>query len=132
MAGLLDYYSGLLTTDTSKGGLSATNYPAPYGLRAYMLPDGTYGGQMMPKYSGWLGEQKSIAYPDSISTELSIGDEKGDFPAMTPNLTQKQLIRLLSLKSNQKIPKDIYDTAKEFADVRRKHNQSPFKDIWDK
>ena len=42
----LDY---LFNTVPSQGGLLATNYPNPYGLRAFVKPDGTYGGEMMPK-----------------------------------------------------------------------------------
>ncbi|MDD4971855.1 MAG: hypothetical protein PHT07_20715 [Paludibacter sp.] len=116
----------------SQGGLNATNYPNQWGLRAYKNPDGSYGGEMMPKWTGWQGLMQNIAYPDSVSSELSVGDQKGDFPSMVPTTTPEQLSRLLSLKENQRMPQDIYETARQFAEQRRAKGLSPFKDVWDK
>ena len=133
--GLLDYNNilgGLLGASPSQGGLNATNYPNPYGqLRAYLNKDGTYGGQMMPKYTGWQGELKNLAYPNTVSTELSVGDSVGDFPSIVPNTTAEQLARLLRLKENQQVPRDIYETARQFALQRRAQGLSPFKDAGD-
>lgn len=121
---------GLLDYAPSNGGLNATNYPNPYGLRAYRMLDGTYGGEMMPKYTGWLGVQPNAN--GGVSTELSASDDKGEFPLMVPTLTPAQLSLLLGLTDNQKVPRDIVNTASDFANVRRMQGLSPFKDIWDK
>jgi len=129
MASILDaLLSGLATNKQlpSSGGLRVADYPNPHGLRAYQKPDGGYGGEMMPKSSGWRGEMPSIAYPGSVSTEISIGDETGEFPAMSKSQNHEQLIRLLSLKNNQKMPKDIYETARRDADDLRRAGKSEF------
>ncbi len=55
----------------SQGGLLATNYPNPYGLRAFVKPDGTYGGEMMPKTTGWQGLIPSLN--GGYITEYSLG-----------------------------------------------------------
>ncbi len=127
----LSLLANLLKASPSKGGLNASNYPAPYGLRAYLLPDGSYGGQMMPKYTGWLGPRENTGDPNTVSNELSIDDEYGDFPAMTPNLSPSQLARLLALKEGEKVPNDIFNTAREFALKRRAAGLNAFKDIGD-
>ena len=44
-----------LLDDPNNGGLNATNRPNPFGLRAFQLPNGNYGGQMMPKETGFHG-----------------------------------------------------------------------------
>ena len=123
--------NGLFGNIPVNGGLNMTNYPNQWGLRAYKNNDGSYGGEMMPKYSGWQGPLKNIAYPNSVSTEISVGDSKGDFPSIVPTTTAKQLSKLLSLKNYEKMPNDIYETARQFAEQRRMQGLSPFKDVWD-
>lgn len=138
--GLLDYLSeaknhvmgGLLNQSPSNGGLNATNYPNQWGLRAYKNTNGSYGGEMMPKYNGWQGLHQNIAYPDSVSSELSIGDSQGDFPAIVPDTTPEQLLRILALKNDERMPIDIVKTAQDFANKRRALGLSPFMDVWDK
>lgn len=121
--------SGLLG-DPSQGGLNATNYPNQWGLRAYKDGIG-YGGEMMPKYTGWLGVLANTAHPGDVSTEISVGDNYGEFPSMSPSLNADQIKRLLAVKEGQKIPRDIVNTAKGDADKRRALGLSPFKDVWD-
>jgi hypothetical protein len=130
MADLTRLLTGLLDNLPSNGGLNATNYPNQWGLRAYKEGDG-YGGDMMPKYTGWLGQQPNIAHPNNVSTELSVADDIGEFPSMTPNLDKEQLNRLLSLKDGQRMPNDIYNSALQFANQRRDKGLSPFKDVFD-
>jgi len=127
--------AALLGKSPQQGGLSYGDYPNPYqnpnanggGLRAYKEGTG-YGGQMMPKGQGWLGALPNTGTPNSVSTELSVGDSNGDFPSITPNTSAEQLTRLLALKPHQKMPTDIYNTALEFANQRRNLGLSPFKD----
>ncbi len=72
----------------SQGGLQATNYPNPYGLRAFKLPSGEYGGQMMPKTTGWQGMIPSLR--GGSITEYSLGGGSSDepfFPMVTKNMT---------------------------------------------
>ena len=104
--------------------------PTPFGLRAYKKPDGSYGGEMMPKGYGWLG---LIPNPKGgVSSELSSEDDVGSFPLMAPTLTKKQLNTLLNLPERKKVPEDIYKSALDWANFRRSQNLSPFKEIWDK
>ena len=127
--------AALLGGSPQQGGLSYGDYPNPYqnpnanggGLRAYKEGTG-YGGQMMPKGQGWLGELPNTGTPGSVSTELSVGDSRGDFPSITPNTSADQLKRLLALKPNQRMPNDIYNTALDFANQRRASGLNPFKD----
>jgi len=128
---MADNIYGLLG-NPAMGGLLATNYPNQWGLRAYKNQDGSYGGEMMPKWTGWQGLLANTAYPGSVSSELSVGDEKGDFPSIVPDTTPQQLNKLLSLKESEKMPQDIYETARKFAEQRRALGLSPFKDVWDK
>lgn len=113
----------LLTADPSKGGLTASNRPAPWGLRAYKNKDGSYGGQMMPKWTGWAGVQ-NLPNGD-VMTELSVGDEYGDFPAIYEGITPAQLTQVI----NGNITDDIYNMAKRAANNRRAQGLNPFKDI---
>ena len=118
----------LMANSPSNGGLNALNRPAPYGLRAYPDGNGGYGGQMMPKFDGWQGALPNTAYPGSVSTELSVEDELGDFPSIVPNTSPEQLKRLLNLKHEQQMPQDIYETARKFANERRALGLNPFLD----
>jgi len=106
-----------------QGGLSVGNYPNPYGLRAYQNPNGSYGGQMMPKTTGWQGVHYNPK--GQTVTELSIGDNKGDFPSIVPTLNANELAQIVQ-KNN--ITPSARQKAQEFADLRRLQGLSPFKD----
>ena len=84
---------------------------APYGLRE---------GSGMPKGLGFLGP---VMGREGVSTELSAEDESGEYPLMVPTLTKKELDLLLSGK---KIPDELYNKARMFAESRRKMGKSPF------
>ena len=107
----------------SQGGLSVGDYPNPYGLRAYQKPSGIYGGQMMPKTTGWQGVHKNSQGQDM--TEFSIGDNKGDFPSIVPTLNANELAQIVQ---KQNITPSAKQKAQEFADLRRSQGLSPFKD----
>ena len=111
------------------GGLLATNYPNPYGLRAYQNKDGSYGGQMMPKGNGWMGVQVGKGkMKGQKMTEYSTGDDIGDFPTIYQNMPQGLLNQVL----NGNVTEEVYQGALEAANKRRALGLSPFKDIWDK
>ncbi len=76
----------------SEGGLEATNYPNPYGLRSFQMQDGTYGGQMMPKTTGHQGLIPRLNGEGYI-TELSIGGVNNEpfMPLVTPNMNDEQI-----------------------------------------
>lgn len=108
-----------------QGGLLATNYPNPYGLRAYE-ENGLLGGQMMPKYIGWMGIQKGKGkLKGQDITEYSIGDEQGDFPSIYPNMPQG----LLDIVLKGGMTNEIYKKAQEFANARRALGLNPFRDV---
>ena len=111
----------------SQGGLSVGNYPNPYGLRAYQNPNGTYGGQMMPKYTGWQGVNYNPK--GQAVTELSIGDNIGDFPSIVPTLNKKELNEIVQ---HENIMPSARSKAEQWAIQRRSQGLNPFKDIWDK
>jgi len=107
----------------AKGGLAYKDYPNPYGLRAYQKNNGSYGGEMLPKSVGWLGELEGLGQlKGSKVTELSLEDELGSFPAVVPTLDEyeKEEVR----KGN--ITLSIYKKAVEWRDLMLKQNQSPF------
>jgi len=106
-----------------QGGLSVGNYPNPYGLRAYQNPNGSYGGQMMPKTTGWMGVHKNPKGQDM--TEFSMEDNKGDFPSIVPTLNANELAQIVQ---KQNITPSARQKAQEFADLRRSQGLSPFKD----
>ena len=110
-----------------QGGLSVGDYPNPYGLRAYQKPNGTYGGQMMPKYTGWMGVQTN---PKGQSvTEFSIGDNIGDFPSIVPTLNKTELNQIVQ---HGNLMPSARAKAEQWAIERRSQGLNPFKDIWDK
>ena len=110
-----------------QGGLSVGDYPNPYGLRAYQKPNGTYGGQMMPKYTGWMGVQTN---PKGQSvTEFSIGDNIGDFPSIVPTLNKTELNQIVQ---HGNLMPSARSKAEQWAIERRSQGLNPFKDIWDK
>lgn len=78
----------------SAGGLSASNLPNPYGLRAYPVKNNAgqvsgYEGQMMPKSTGWLGILKGPRGENM--TEFSLTNEKGEtYPSLVPTLNMEE------------------------------------------
>lgn len=113
----------LQNAQPKEGGLSVGNYPNPYGLRAYQNPNGTYGGEMMPKTTGWQGVHYNPK--GQAVTELSIGDDKGDFPSVVPTLNANELAQIV--QKNNILP-SARQKAQEYADLRRSQGLSPFKD----
>jgi hypothetical protein len=92
--------------------------PKDYGMR-HNPEDG-------PKYSGWKGELKDI--DGNAVTEMSIGvnidDKETDIPLIVPDSTDAELKRLL----NKQAPTDaMVKKAYDWAVIRLKNNQSPFK-----
>ena len=89
----LDYLlSSMTNAQPSQGGLLATNYPNPYGLRAFMNQDGTYGGQMMPKTTGWQGIIPSLQ--GGAITEYSLGGntpKEPFYPMVTQDMTPQMI-----------------------------------------
>lgn len=103
---LFDYFKRLrgmpdmFGMNPSMGGLRATNYPNPYGLRAFQLPSGEYGGQMMPKTTGWQGEIPAIG--GGAITELSLGGNTPNepfFPMVTKNMTPEMVGNVKKLEA---------------------------------
>jgi hypothetical protein len=114
---------GMVGTEPSQGGLNYRDYPNPYGLRAYKNKDGSYGGEMLPKSTGWLGLLAGTGpNKGSVMSEYSIGDEQGDFPSLNPLLDQSQIGRVLGGKMSP----DIIQKAMEWRDMQKSKGQSPF------
>jgi hypothetical protein len=121
---------GLLSNSPQQGGLNASNYNNPFqnpnveggGLRAYPLPQGGYGGEMLPKSTGWLGLLQ-VPGKDEVMTEYSMGDERGDFPTLVQGLTDKEKKQILT---TGKVSKQAYIKAKQQADALRSQGKSPF------
>ena len=92
--------------------------PKDYGMR-----NNPADGQ---KYTGWKGELIDI--DGNSVTEMSIGvnidDKEIDIPLIIPNSTDAELKRIL----NKKAPTDaMVKKAYDWAIIRLKNNQSPFK-----
>jgi hypothetical protein len=132
----------LQNAQPSQGGLSVGDYPNQYqnqyanggGLRAWQNPNGSYGGQMMPKTSGWQGEIQAID-PKRKITEYSMGGENGEpfFPSVTQNMTPEQIqnVRLLEAgQISQNSPQAQAVREKALQEYKNKTSQglSPFKD----
>jgi hypothetical protein len=114
----------LFANPLQQGGLSASNYNNPYGLRAYPLPQGGYGGEMMPKSTGWMGILKGMGKNKGQDmTEYSTGDERGDFPSIVPTLTSEELKKILN---SGVISQQAYIKAQQHADALRSQGLSPF------
>ena len=114
---------GMVGAEPSQGGLNYRDYPNPYGLRAYKNKDGSYGGEMLPKSTGWLGLLAGTGpNKGSVMSEYSIGDEQGDFPSLNPLLDQSQIGRVLGGKMSP----DIIQKAMEWRDMQKSKGQSPF------
>lgn len=107
----------------SKGGLSYSDYPNPYGVRAYPNKQGGYSGEMLPKSTGYLGPlpgQGKMA--GETMTEYSSEDEKGSYPTMVPTLTPQEVNSVL----NGIVTPEIDQKAKAFRDLRLEQGLSPF------
>lgn len=127
----------------SQGGLNATNYNNPYqnqyadggGLRAWKLPDGGYGGTMMPKGAGWMGSIPSLD-GKRVMTEYSMGGENGEphIPSIYENMPQDQIqnVRMmeagkLGLRSPQ--AQAVFRDATAAAERRKAQGLGAFKDL---
>lgn len=106
--------SDMFGISPSMGGLNATNYPNPHGLRAFKLPSGEYGGQMMPKTSGWQGEIPAIG--GGVITELSLGGNTPTepfFPMVTQNMSPEMIGNVRKLEAGL-----LSDDSKEAQQLR--------------
>jgi hypothetical protein len=118
----------LFSQSPQSGGLLYNDYPNPYGTRAYELYDKQgnvtgYGGEMMPKSTGWLGLLTGQGkLKGSDVTEYSIGDERGDYPTVVPTLDEYE--RLSVAKGI--ITPSIAKKAQEWRDLMQSQGQSPF------
>jgi hypothetical protein len=117
------------------GGLSASNYPNPYGLRSFPLDSNSYGGEMMPKTSGWQGLIPSLLDSNQKITEFYLGGEGGEpfYPMVTENMTPEMIqnIRLLEagkLDKNSQQVKQLENNAYQQYLIRKSMGLSPFKD----
>lgn len=121
-------------TDVHAGGLKATNYPNPYGLRSWQDEDGGYHGQMMPKTSGWQGEIPT--YSGDVMTEQSLGGNTPDepfYPLITQNMTPEMIRSAKDFEAGlidvdhpevQQLLKNARKEAQRLMDL----GKSPFKD----
>lgn len=113
---------GALGPRPVEGGLSYKDYPNPYGLRAYPKKDG-YGGEMLPKYVGWAGEQEGRGkLQGSRVTEYSMEDEKGSFPIITPLLSREEI----DLVASGIVTPSIYDKAVKWRNMQEEKGASAF------
>jgi hypothetical protein len=103
------------------GGLNATNYPNPYGLRAYK-EKGKYEGEMMPKSTGWLGVLKGPRGEDM--TEFSLSNEKGEtYPSLVPTLNMDERMYISKYgKTNPAIERK----AAQWHETMKKYGRSSF------
>ena len=123
--------SSMFTADTSQGGLNATNLPNKFqnseadggGLRVYTKADGSFGGQMMPKDSGWLGEIEGKGkLKGSKLTEFSSEDEKGMFPLINPYLSKEEVQKI----SEGTVTPDMQKKAVKWRDDQVAKGLDPF------
>jgi len=85
---------------------------APYGLR-------NSGDEVKGKgYFGGLPTQSG-----RTATEISSGNDEGEYPLIVPTLTKKELNHLLA---DKKPTDEIYDKAESWANERKKNGKSPF------
>lgn len=124
----------LLFSSPSQGGINASNYPNPYGLRAFKTKDG-YGGEMMPKTTGWQGLIPSLLDSRSKITEYSMGGENGEpfFPMVTEGMTPEMIqnLRMLEagkLPTSSKEAMQLQENAYQQYLLKKSMGQSPFKD----
>lgn len=105
------------------GGLAYSDYPNPYGVRAYPNKQGGYSGEMIPKSTGYLGPlQGQGKMAGEIMTEFSSEDAKGSYPTLVPTLTQQEIQSVL----NGVVTPEIDQKAREFRDSRISQGLDPF------
>jgi hypothetical protein len=110
----------------SNGGLNASNYPNPYGLRAYPLQDKSgnvtgYGGEFLPKSVGWLGLLEGKGKGQTV-TEYSLDDAKGSYPSVVPTLDMYERDSV----ARGIVTPEIARKAAEWRDLMQSQGQSPF------
>ena len=110
-----------------QGGLQYMDYPNPFGLRAYPIMKGGqvtgYGGEMLPKSVGWLGElQGRGPMRGSTVTEYSMDDERGSFPTVVPALDMYERESV----ARGVVTPQILRKALEWRDLMQSQGQSPF------
>jgi hypothetical protein len=118
----------------SQGGLLATNYPNPYGLRSFVKSDGTYGGEMMPKTTGWQGLIPSLN--GGYITEYSLGGntpKEPFYPMVTQDMTPQmikntQLLEAGLLSQNSPEARALKENAYKQYLKLNKQGKSAFKD----
>ena len=115
--------AAMLGKSPQQGGLTYGDYPNPHGLRAYKNKDGSYGGEMMPKGQGWLGEQTNPQ--GQTMTEYSVGNGEMDFPSLTPNQSPELMQQIVN---TGKVSPQAYQNALDWALSRKAKGLSPFKD----
>ncbi len=121
---------GMVGNSPARGGLNYRDYPNPFqnpnldggGLRAWKEGSG-YGGEMLPKSTGWLGLLQGTGPMKGHSmTEVSVGDSSNLSPSINPLLDSSQLSRVLS----GKMTPDIRQKAMEWRNLQKSKGQSPF------
>lgn len=124
----------VIDTDVRKGGLKATNYPNPYGLRSWQDESGEYRGQMMPKTSGWQGEIPTLT--GDVMTEQSLGGNTPNepfYPLITQNMSPEMIGIAKEFEAgliDESYPEvqQLLKNAKEEARRMMEQGKSPFKD----
>ena len=116
---------GLFGASPNMGGLLYMDYPNPYGTRAYPITDKkgnvtSYGGEMLPKSTGWLGLLQTPS--GETMTELSSSDERGSYPLVVPTLTQTER----DLISREQVTREMQDKARAYRDLMQSQGISPF------
>ena len=124
----------LMAKPTTQGGMSYADRPNPYGLRAFETDQG-YGGEMMPKTSGWAGEIPSHESGKTM-TEVSLGGEGGEpfYPMIYEGITPEEIEVVRDYEAGLREDDDplvvaVKAKAKESARKRMHMHKSPFKDI---
>ena len=131
------FADGGSTTQTSpkQGGLSITEYPNPYGLRSFVNEDSSYGGQMMPKTSGWAGEIPAHEKGRTI-TEFSLGGSHPNepfYPMVYKGITPDHIEIVRDYEAGLRdhddpLVKEVKDAAAKTARELMQQGKSPFKD----
>jgi hypothetical protein len=116
---------GLFGASPNMGGLLYMDYPNQYGTRAYPIKDRkgniiSYGGEMLPKSTGWLGLLQTPS--GETMTELSSADERGSYPLVVPTLTQTER----DLITREQVTKEMQDKARAYRDLMQSQGISPF------
>ena len=141
----IKYAKALMNLSPSEGGLSYGDYPNPYqnpnleggGLRTWRDKQGNYQGEMIPKYTGWMGTIPAME-KGRVMTEYSAGGENGQmfyptiFQGMNPD--QVEVARMLEAgKMNWKNPRaaQLDRAARAAAQERINMGLSPFKNPGD-